>query len=196
MCVFDCLHVVLDVSWTSRGGPLRLSVQMSVVPEWIVRWTSSDLVSFSSRLQQLLRINRNISTQSSANAQLTTMLWLVVVMVRTGVYDTHVCPCVPTRVQTNKTDRRSPFGWTVQPENPTPVASESRFQASPSGGGHGGVGAGRIYCGAGGLGGALMTMVQIGARLAPKHTDSQPKKTPSPQRPQPYRAWKRPDEMN
>ena len=33
-----------------------------------------------------------------------------------------------------KTDRRqcaSPFGWTVQPETPTPVPSEGRFQASP-----------------------------------------------------------------
>ena len=44
------------------------------------------------------------------------------------------------------------------------------------GGGYGGVGAGRIYCVAGGIGGALMTMVQIGAKLAPKHTDSQPKR--------------------
>ena len=58
--------------------------------------------------------------------------WL---LVRTGVYDTHVCPCVPTRVHAIlKTDRRqcaSPFGWTVQPETPYACAFESRFQASP-----------------------------------------------------------------
>ena len=51
------------------------------------------------------------------------------------VYDTHVCPCAPTRVQLIELgwcQCTSPFGWTDQPENsPTPVPSEGRFQASP-----------------------------------------------------------------
>ena len=51
-----------------------------------------------------------------------------------GVYDVRVCSCTSTRVQLiemGQCQRTDPYSWTDQLENPTPVPSEGRFQASP-----------------------------------------------------------------